>query len=247
MRLGCLGCLGLVVLILLAVGAGTFAYRVLASPPEHEAGFTAEDGLRAQGKLAEILKRQAGLSSRQDPVVLTEPEINAFLARHLESRHLRLDPLRVRLRPGRVEVSGGLPVDALLQRSPLAGLRPFFPLIVLDRRLWVTVRGRVLVEEGEGEFRLEGWALGRQGLPRWWAGFVPLRRNADLFRWRVPAVVDRVEIGEDRVAIHTRPRLGGGLRPPSEPPPRLRGPSPRSERTGQSASRGSRAPEQRRR
>lgn len=204
MRLGCLGCLGLLVVLVLAVGAGTLTYRMLASPPELDGSFTAEDGLRVQNKLAEILLREARVSRRRTPVVLTEPEINAFLSNHLEGRRLRLRPLRVRLHDDLVEVSGGLPLDTFLQDSPLAGIRPFLPLIVLDRKVWLTVRGRVLVEGSAGEFRLQGWALGRQALPAWLSGILPGRSEGHLFRWRVPRVVDRVEVEDAHVVVHTR-------------------------------------------
>lgn len=205
MRLGCLGCLGLLVTLALLVGIGTLSYRILAAPHDGEGTFSAEDGLRAQEKLGEILLREARLSRRRDPVVLSQSEINAFLARHLEGRRLRLHPLGVRLHPDLVEVSGGLPLDAFLQDSPRAGIRPYLPLIVLERKVWVSVRGRVGVEGREGEFRLEGWALGRQSLPVWLSGLLPGKPEGDLFRWRVPRVVDRVTVEEGRVVIHTRP------------------------------------------
>src|SRR5205823_6321319 len=119
MKAGCSGCLWAVVAVALAalvlggaVGAGI---RMLAKPGAAALpATTAADGSRAQQKIFDLGRRRARLPQ---PVVLTEAEVNALLARHLvEARGVRLNTMGVRLVGGdRVELTGQAPLRQLLE------------------------------------------------------------------------------------------------------------------------------------
>src|SRR5713226_6841683 len=88
MKLGCFGCLSVfvVVLSILALGGGALWVwgRIQATPPLLRGGPSKADPTAVERRLAELWLRAAGRSTRVEPVVLSEPEIAAFLARHLE-------------------------------------------------------------------------------------------------------------------------------------------------------------------
>src|SRR5689334_21547576 len=119
MRLGCFGCLvhGVVVLVV-AVGALgiVFLSGNVTSPPDVQVTrYSLADGHSAQLILYELVLRQTGRSSRQDPVVITEQEANTFLANLLaEAADLPFDPLIVRFTNGQIELLGQTPLRNLL-------------------------------------------------------------------------------------------------------------------------------------
>ncbi len=104
MRLGCVGCL-LVILVTVifgvaAAGAIFFSANIFDEPEVHIQPFTTADGYRAQQKLYEIVLRDDERSSRADPVIFTERELNAFLSRHLiDMAGLSFSPISVVLLP----------------------------------------------------------------------------------------------------------------------------------------------------
>src|SRR5207244_12624540 len=117
MKAGCSGCLWAVVAVALAalvlggaVGAGI---RMLAKPAAAALpATTAADGSRAQQKIFDLGRR----ARLPQPVVLTEAEVNALLARHLvEARSVRLNTMGVRQ-------AGG-------DRGALRGREPLRPLV----------------------------------------------------------------------------------------------------------------------
>ena len=88
MKLGCFGCLLLIVaiLVIVVVGLGMIflSTNIFSAPEIRPVSFTRQDGYAAQQKLFEVASRQIGRSTRRDPIILSEPEVNAFLSKHLE-------------------------------------------------------------------------------------------------------------------------------------------------------------------
>lgn len=200
--------------LVLGVAGMVILARALALP--NEAGPLAPDrqaGLHVQSVLAQLLLREAGLSSRQDPLVLSAPAVNAFLSGHVEVRDPPVWPVRVQIDPEGVELGGlttlGRLVEAGLGSTPgrvLPG--PFGNLPV-----WVAVRGRITVAAaGRAEFLAHSAMIGRQGVPVGVLWRVVGGRPPAL-TWRMPRIVDRIDIEPGRLVIHTR-RPGPGRASP---------------------------------
>jgi len=216
MRIGCFGCLTLTVIILVVVvSAAGFLFlsgNMAAAPEFSQTRFTRSDGFSAQQKLYEIVLRQSGRSHRQDAVVLTEQEINAFLANHLaDTADLPFNPLSVKLTRGLIEVRGQTALRNLLQGPPLAEILPYLPAERLERSVWVTVKGRIVLEPGpaggsrsHGKVSLTEFALGKQPVGTWLLPFMLGSAGGRLLRWQVPAVVQDITIEEGRAVISTR-------------------------------------------
>jgi hypothetical protein len=80
----------------------------------------------------------------------------------------------------------------------------------VDRPVWVTVRGRFLVEPStgstkpaHGRFELSEFAMGKQPVGGWIL-LALLGPTHSVFRWEIPTVVRDVTIEDERVLIHTR-------------------------------------------
>ena len=216
MRLGCFGCLALMVVVLV-IGVGArgivFLSGNITSPPDVQVTrYTRADGHSAQQKLYELALRQSGRSSRQDPVVITEQEANAFLANHLVSAaELPFEPLILRFANGKVEVQGQTPLRNLLQGPPIAQILPYVRDSRLDRPIWVTVKGRIVVEgkgadgsRNYGRVDLSEFALGQQELGTWLLSFMLGPTSQRLLRWQVPSVVRDIQIQDGRALVMTR-------------------------------------------
>ena len=216
MKLGCAGCLVLVIaVIFLVVMAGAFLF--LSDNIFEELRFVALDGSpanasTARGKLHEIVQRDTGQSGRQDPIILTEREINALVARHLaETAGLRFHPFAMRLAQGQFRLQGRTVLRSLLQGPPFAQLAAYLPASQLDRPLWITVRGYIAVQPGEprrkpGQARvvLTEFNLGMQPVGNWPFFAVMGSAGAGLLKWQVPGTLRDVDIGDRRVVIRTR-------------------------------------------
>lgn len=213
MRFGCFGCLtififGLVAVILTgSVFFLNYIYTYPESPEKLRPFYSPEDGVRGQQKLAELLVRDAGLSTRRDPIVITQRELNGFLALHLqESRGIPLSPVILRFGSGEVTVQGGTVLKTLLQGFPWRYLVGFFPTGWLERKVWVSLKGRVKTTLGRMEIELTDFGLGKQSLPpvllRWAMG----SQGEELVSLRLPKNVERIDVEEGRVVITTRPR-----------------------------------------
>ncbi|MBI2469594.1 MAG: hypothetical protein HYV62_17500 [Candidatus Rokubacteria bacterium] len=198
-------------LVLLAgLGGAALGVRLLARPDFVPTGEPSDPGagFRVQQSLAEILLRQGGASRRVDPVVLETAELNAFLSRHLESRRLGLRPVVVRGGDGQLEIGGRTSVRELLAGSAGESLIDLLPGAPLDAEVWLSVRGRLIVRDGQAELAVEQARVGRQPVPpRWLWGLLGVDPR-EILHWRVPRVVERIEARRDRVVVHTRP--GGG-------------------------------------
>ncbi len=216
MRLGCIGCLLVIILILvvLLVAAGIIflSANIYGVPEVALTEFTRSDGYAAQQKLFEVLQRESGRSSRREPIVLSDREVNAFLSNHLSrSAGLPLSPLSVRFSRGEALVQGRTPLRKLLQGPPFAQLLPYIPDQRLDRPVWVTLRGRLSVDSsiGSGAARygkvsVTGFSLGKQPVSSWLLTIMMGPSSTHLLRWQVPPIVESIDVEEGQVVIRTR-------------------------------------------
>ena len=211
MKLGCLGCLTLLVFGVMAGGVFWGGIEALRQPDDPPPSGTAAEGVRAQHKIFEIVRRGAHRGQRDaEPIVLSESELNAFLSRHLtESAELPLTDIGVRLmRGGVADFRARLPLRYLVAEPPAAALGAMLPPELLDRRVWLRVRVRPQLEpDAERKerryLRLEvtQFAVGRQRVPA-----VLLRVLLDpaalrVLRWRMPDGIDAVTVEAGRVVV----------------------------------------------
>ncbi len=216
MRLGCIGCLLLIILILVVVlataGILFLSANIYGVPEVVQTEFTRSDGYAAQQKLFEVLQRQSGRSSRKDPLVLSDREVNAFLSRHLaQSAGLPLSPLGVRFSGKEALVQGRTPLRNLLQGPPFAQLLPYISDQRLDRPVWVSVRGRLSVDSGigsgaarYGKVSLTDLTLGKQPVGSWLLTVMMGPSSTYLLRWQVPPIVESIDIQDGQLVITTR-------------------------------------------
>lgn len=211
MRLGCVGCLFLVLVLVGILIAGIAGGLLLSSaifatpegitPPD----FTPQNAGAGEQKLAEILLRDRGFAQGKGPVVITQQELNGFLAHHLqESGRIPMKPLSVRLTPGIVGIQGQTTVARLFTGFPFSLLGEYLPRSYVDRPIWVTVKGRIEHDRSRGSLEVLDFALGTQPIsPRvlsWMLG----GKGQRLLRWRMPRSVERIVIEEGRVVVRTR-------------------------------------------
>ena len=81
LRLGCFGCLTLLLLLGIVGAAAWGSYQMTRTPEIVGAPSAPADGIRAQQKIFELIRRTG--SGKPHTVVLSEREVNAFLNRHL--------------------------------------------------------------------------------------------------------------------------------------------------------------------
>jgi hypothetical protein len=216
MRLGCLGCLFLIIVlvaILVAVAGAIFlSFNVFDAPDMRPIVSSRGDGYSAQRKLYEVALRQSGLSSRKDPIVLTEREANAFLTNHLaEVAGLSFSGLSVQFIEGQVVIHGQTPLRNLLQGPPFAQLLSFLPESRLDQPVWVTVRGAIELEPRppraglrHGRLVVADFALGKQPVAAFLLYVMMGPAGGALLRWQVPAVVEAIDLESRQLVIRTR-------------------------------------------
>ncbi len=215
MRLGCVGCFLVIVVVLAAVvvvgGVLFLSTNIFGTPDVKPVSYSKADGYTAQQKLYEIAQRQAGRSSRKEPVVLNEREVNAFLANHLaEVAGISVAPLAVKLSHGRFFAQGQTTLRHLLSGRPFTYVFKYIPEHRLKQPVWVTVRGGVRIDEGApgssrtGSVTVTELALGRQPLHSLLLYAVLGPSGGGLFRWPVPRVVENVQLEEGQAIVHTR-------------------------------------------
>lgn len=190
--------------LLLVVGGRLLAGPLIAAPTLDEAAA----GLRVQHIVAQLLLREAGLTSRADPLAVSPAEANVFLARHLRLADPPAWPLRVRLGAGWVELEGSATLGRLLERAGLPGLARVLPSVAREHPVWLALRGRLVTWPGRGELVPEGARVGRQGVPVAWLWRIVGAPPGGL-TWAMPRVIDRVDVTPEAVVIHTRPRPTG--------------------------------------
>jgi len=215
MKLGCLGCLLILIgLMFLAVVAGGFLFlsgNIFEEPKSEGLEWTRADATSARLKLAELVQRDGGHSARQDPILLSDREVNALVARHLvETIGVRFDPFAIRLIQGQFVLQGRTVVGNLLQGPPFAQLARQLPAAQLNRPIWITASGYVALEPGEpggkpGRARvtLMEFTLGRQPLGTWPFFILMGPTGYGLLKWPVPGTVRDIEIENRRVLIRT--------------------------------------------
>jgi hypothetical protein len=202
--------MGVVLTGLGAVGAaalgGLLALRLLGvpeaalAPPPSPAGST-----RVTHVVAELAMRGAGVSARTEPLQISAVELNEFLARHVEARRLPLRPLLLHAEEGRLEVAGRIPVARLETAGGWAGwVVSRLPDSLRQLEVWVSVEGRVVVRSGEAEFLVERATVGRQPVPVPWLWRALDVNPREQLTWRLPRVVDRVEVRRGHLLVHTR-------------------------------------------
>jgi hypothetical protein len=204
--------LGLIALGL-TVGAAAIGVRLATWPIRREpVGADPQAGLRAQHVLAQLILREAGLTSRQDPLVLTAAEVNAFLVGHVEVRDPPVWPVRVEIGSDGVELGGITTLGRLVGSGLGSGAAGALPGSVGGYPVWIAVRGQIAVlPGGHAEFRAHTAVIGRQRVPVAALWRVVGGRPQALV-WRMPRVVDRVDLAPGQLLIHTgRAESGRGL------------------------------------
>ena len=216
MKLGCAGCLILsIALGFIAILAGGFIFlsaNILEAPRFESVNWSRSDAPSARAALREIVLRDAGQSERQDPVLLSEREINALVARHLaETAGLHFDPFAIRLTRSQFLLQGRTRLRGFFQGTPFAQLAAHLPAAQLDRSIWITVRGYIAIQPGArgakpGYARvvLSEFDLGSQPVGSWPFSLVMGSAGAELLKWQVPGTVQDVDIEDRRVVIRTR-------------------------------------------
>jgi hypothetical protein len=171
LRLGCCGCLTILILATLAAGAAWGVFQIARDPEIASTPTSPADGLRAQQKIFDIVRR-AG-DGRPRAISLSERELNAFLGRHLgESADLPLRNLGVRLpSDGVAEVAGQVPLRTLLSQAPFSALTTIVPTNWLERTVWLGVRVRVTLDTAGGTREPRRLRL---DVERFWLGRLPL-------------------------------------------------------------------------
>ena len=208
---GCFGCVALIVVLLViavvGLGALFLSTNIFSAPEVRSVPFTKNDGHAAQQKLFEVALRQSGRSSRRDPLIITEPEANAFLSRHLEQSGLPLSPIVVRFANGEMVAQGQTAFRNLLKGVPFRQIAPYLSTKRLDEPVWVTVGGRIKVEgtgkSRTGSLEVTQFALGKQPLGSILLLLLMGPSAGGLLQWPVPAVVDQIRVGEGQLSITT--------------------------------------------
>jgi hypothetical protein len=168
-------------------------------------------GRRFQSVLAQLLLREAGLSSRQDPLALSAADVNAFLTDHVVVRDPPVWPVQVWIDARGVGAGGATTLGRLVTAGVSPWLGGILPPVVVDLPLWVGASGGIEVRGGRGEFVAHTAWIGRQRVPLalFWR---LLGGRPSALVWRMPRVVERMDVEPGRLLIHTRPsRARGGL------------------------------------
>jgi hypothetical protein len=136
-------------------------------------------------------------------VALSEPELNAFLSRHLvEAARIPLSAVTVRLvGDGVVELKGQMPLRGALAIPELLSIR------WLEQPIWVHLGARASLEVDAARKQrrylrldIERFALGRQQIPSVLARLMVSSAIVNQLRWRLPDTVEAVTV-EPRVLV----------------------------------------------
>ena len=209
---GCFGCVAVIVAILViaVVGLGVIFLSTNIFGPRRSSRFrsrrtTAMPPSRSCSRWPRA--SPVGQAAR-DPLVITEPEANAFLSRHLDQSGLPLSPIVVRFAKGEIVAQGQTAFRNLLKGPPFAQIAPYLSTKRLDEPVWVTVQGRIKIEgtgnSRHGSVEVTQFALGKQPLGSILLLLLMGPSGGGLLQWPVPAVVDEVRVGEGQLSITTR-------------------------------------------
>src|SRR5262245_14825421 len=187
------------------LGGGLLAIRLLAQP---EAGLLAparQSGSRVQQILGELVMRATGVSARSDPLTLTSDDLNGFLARHVEARRLPYRPVLVQAGEGELQLTGRTSLGQFTGRSWVRTVLEWLPAGARDLDVWVSVQGPLVLRQGELEFVVQRTTVGRQTVPSAWLWRALDFDPREQLRWRLPRVVERIEVKPGQLVIYTRP------------------------------------------
>lgn len=210
MKYGCLGCMSLLLLLAVVLLGGAaalfFGGAIFETPPLRKSDYSLSEGYRAQEKMFEIVLRDSGRSSRRDPIVITDRELSAFLARYLkESEGIPVSSIAVRLRPDIVEVQGQTVFRDLFKGFPFHFLPDYLPTSTMDQQVWVTVHGTIELgrEKGRtshkyGQLEVKEFSVGKQDIGPW---LLSLLLGRERLRWPVPEIVETIKIQDGRIVI----------------------------------------------
>src|SRR5262249_38046574 len=148
--------------------------------------------------------RDAGLSSRQEPLTLSAAEVNAFLSGHVQVKDSPVWPVQVRIGQDDIELGGATTLGRLVEGALGRNLAGVLPAGVSAYPVWVATQGQIAVSSGgRTEFQAQTATLGRQRVPvraLWQA----LGGRPSALAWRMPRIVERVAIEPGRLLIYTR-------------------------------------------
>ena len=207
MRLGCALLVGVLIGACgLAAGSAWVGPRLFQEPQIAASAGTAEDGLRCQQKIFEIATGGRLGKGGGRPVALSEPELNAFLSRHLvEAARIPLGSASVRLvGDGVVELKGQMPLRRALALPELLSIG------WLERPIWVHLGARASLEVDAARkprrylrLDIERLALGRQPIPGVLARLVLSSAVQNQLRWRLPDTVEAITVEPRMLVIRT--------------------------------------------
>ncbi len=189
------------------------AQGVFQSPDLPPVIFTAADGVNAQQKIYDVVVRGAGGKRTPRAVVLSEQELNAFLARHLaEIADMPIMGAIVHLGNNDVfDLATRLPTRVLLAETPFSSIVDLSPARWVDRPVWLRLRARTHVEPAPtGQRRylrldVERFYLGRTRLPAVAHRLLLSPMALRLLLWPLPAGIDDLKVERQQVVIR-----GGG-------------------------------------
>lgn len=185
---------------------GWLAFRLTQDPVIEIPVTSQADNARARGKLLEVVRRAARPPGAPDTVVLSELELNALIARHLAGDIPLSTPVARLPHRGVLEVAGRLPVRQLLAEPPLSAVADLLPAPWLDRPVWVTIRGRVTVEQGarpHARLQVHEFEVGRQRLPVLLFRLMLDPASLALLRLPLPGGIDEIKIEPGQMVIRT--------------------------------------------
>jgi hypothetical protein len=208
MRLGCALLIGVLIGACgLAAGSAWVGPRLFQEPRIAAAAGTAEDGVRCQQKIFEIaMGGRLGKGGPLRPITLSEPELNAFLSRHLvEAARIPLSSASVRLvGDGLVELKGQMPLRRALAIPELLSVG------WLEKPIWVHLGARASLEMDAARkprrylrLDIERFSLGRQPIPGVLARLVVSSAIVNQLRWRLPDTVEAITVEPRMLLIRT--------------------------------------------
>jgi hypothetical protein len=218
MRFGCGGCFGLLLLLLVAAVAGMSwtITRCLGQPDLPVTGASAVESRRAQQKLAEMFQRSRSSGApAPDPIVFSEGEINALLARNVEEvRGARLRGVAVRLVGNdQVDIYHSLSLTRALDAVGLVEISRSLPSGWSEQLVWWHIETRLRnTARPDGRrgvvLDVSGLALGRQRLPAMLARMLVDPKLLGTLSFELPSGVESITVEPGKVLVR-RPAATG--------------------------------------
>ena len=218
MRFGCGGCLSMLVILAAAVSVGMtwMIARGLGQPDVPIPAASAAESRRAQQKLAEMFQRpRSSASPPSDPIVFSEGEINALLARNVEEiRGARLRGSVVRLiGSDRVDIYRSFPMTRVLDAVGLGEISRYLPSAWRERAVWWRISTKVRnTSRPDGRrwvtLDVEALTLGNQPLPSLLARVLLDPKLLDTLRFELPGGVESIAVEPGRALVRRAASTG---------------------------------------